>query len=38
MTEDVLAVSKPACTPVHVAGQHRKNTVCGLLQVPHPEI
>ena len=34
MTDDVLAVSKPACMPVHVAGQHRKNTVCGRLQVP----
>jgi tRNA pseudouridine32 synthase len=33
MTDDVLAVSKPACMPVHVAGQHRKNTVCGRLQV-----
>ncbi len=34
MTDDVVAVSKPACMPVHVAGQHRKNTVAGRLQVP----
>lgn len=33
MTDDVVAVSKPACMPVHVAGQHRKNTVAGRLQV-----
>ena len=33
MTDDVVAVRKPAGMPVHVAGQYRKNTVAGVLQV-----
>ena len=32
MTEEVVAVGKPSGMPVHVAGQHRKNTVAGRLQ------
>lgn len=35
-TADIVAVTKPPCMPVHVAGQHRKNTVAGLLQVSSP--
>lgn len=35
-TADIVAVTKPPCMPVHVAGQHRKNTVAGLLQVSAP--
>jgi hypothetical protein len=33
VTDDVVAVRKPAGMPVHVAGQYRKNTVAGVLQV-----
>ncbi len=33
MTDEFVAVSKPACMPVHTVGQYRKNTVMGVLQV-----
>ena len=36
VADDIVAVSKPPCMPVHVAGQHRKNTVAGVLQVAAP--
>ncbi len=37
-TSDIVAVNKPACMPVHVAGQYRKNTVLGVLQAMRPEL
>ena len=32
VTDDIVAVNKPAGMPVHVAGQYRKNTVQGVLE------
>jgi 23S rRNA-/tRNA-specific pseudouridylate synthase len=37
-TEDIVAVHKPACMPVHTAGQYRKNTVLSVLQATRPEL
>ncbi|GAX79256.1 hypothetical protein CEUSTIGMA_g6696.t1 [Chlamydomonas eustigma] len=37
-TEDFLAVSKPACMPVHTVGQYRKNTVLGVLEAERPDL
>lgn len=37
-TDDMVAVSKPAGMPVHVAGQYRKNTVLGILEAERPEL
>jgi tRNA pseudouridine32 synthase len=34
----LVVVNKPACTPVHVAGQYRKNTVIGLLEAFRPDL
>ena len=36
MTRDLVAVAKPGGVPVHVAGQHRKNTVAGILGALQP--
>ncbi len=33
VTDDFVAVNKPACVPVHTVGQYRKNTVMGIVQV-----
>jgi 23S rRNA-/tRNA-specific pseudouridylate synthase len=38
LTPDLVAVSKPAGMPVHVAGQYRKNTVLGVLLGARPEL
>ncbi len=38
VTEDVVAVSKPATWPVHSTGQHRKNTVAGVLEATRPDL
>ncbi|MEW5300121.1 MAG: hypothetical protein WDW36_003075 [Sanguina aurantia] len=37
-TADYVAVSKPACMPVHAAGQYRKNTLMGVLQSQRPDL
>lgn len=37
-TQEIVAVDKPPCMPVHVAGQHRKNTVAGVLQATRPDL
>lgn len=37
-TQDIVAVSKPAGMPVHVAGQYRKNTVQGILEAERPDL
>jgi 23S rRNA-/tRNA-specific pseudouridylate synthase len=34
----LVAVNKPACVPVHVAGQYRKNTVVGILEATRPDL
>lgn len=34
----IVAVNKPACMPVHVTGQYRKNTVVGLLAALRPDL
>eukprot|EP00892_Ulva_mutabilis_P001131 jgi/Ulvmu1/11018/UM007_0198.1 len=38
VTDGIVAVNKPACMPVHVTGQYRKNTVVGLLSALRPEL
>lgn len=34
----IVAVNKPACMPVHVTGQYRKNTVVGVLAALRPDL
>lgn len=36
--DGLVAVAKPAGTPVHVAGQYRKNTVCGIIEADFPHL
>ncbi|KAK9862577.1 hypothetical protein WJX84_010070 [Apatococcus fuscideae] len=38
VTDDVVAVSKPATWSVHATGQHRKNTVAGVLEATRPDL
>ena len=38
VNQDVVAVSKPATWPVHATGQHRKNTVAGMLEATRPDL
>lgn len=38
LTEDLVAVGKPAGMPVHASGQYRKNTVLGVLQASRSEL
>ena len=38
VTDDLVAVSKPATWPVHATGQHRKNTVAGVLEALRPDL
>ncbi|KAK9831135.1 hypothetical protein WJX74_004556 [Apatococcus lobatus] len=38
VTDDLVAVSKPATWPVHATGQHRKNTVAGVLEASRPDL
>ena len=38
VTEDFVAVIKPACMPVHTCGQYRKNTVLGILESQRPDL
>jgi len=38
LSDDIVAVDKPAGVPVHTAGQYRKNTVLGLLQACRPDL
>ena len=38
VTDDLVAVSKPATWPVHATGQHRKNTVAGVLEATRPDL
>ena len=38
VTDTLVAVNKPPCMPVHVAGQYRKNTVLGVLAATRPEL
>lgn len=38
VTQGIVAVNKPACMPVHVTGQYRKNTVVGLLSALRPDL
>ena len=37
-TDELVAVTKPASIPVHVAGQYRKNTVLAILQMSRPDL
>ena len=37
-TDEFVAVSKPACMPVHTVGQYRKNTVLGVLEAERPDL
>ncbi|EFJ49320.1 pseudouridine synthase [Volvox carteri f. nagariensis] len=38
ITDDFVAVNKPACLPVHTVGQYRKNTVMGVMQAMYPRL
>ncbi|GIL76044.1 hypothetical protein Vretimale_5685 [Volvox reticuliferus] len=38
ITDDFVAVNKPACLPVHTVGQYRKNTVMGVVQAMRPDL
>ena len=38
VTQNLVAVAKPGGIPVHVAGQHRKNTVAGILEALQPDL
>jgi 23S rRNA-/tRNA-specific pseudouridylate synthase len=38
VTPDFVVVDKPPCTPVHVAGQYRKNTVVGILEASRKDL
>ncbi|KXZ50865.1 hypothetical protein GPECTOR_14g116 [Gonium pectorale] len=38
ITDDFVAVNKPACLPVHTVGQYRKNTVMGVVQAARPDL